>query len=179
MIIAALMGEKVKIDNIIPEHLEALTSKFIDMGVPLELGVDYAIISSGKNYKPVNIKTLVFPGFPTDLQQPFSVLLTQCNGKSMVEETIYENRLMHIKELQKMGADINISGTKAFVCGPSKLSGTVVTATDLRAGAAMVCAGLIADGETTITNAEHILRGYESIVEKLTDIGAKIRIIEI
>ena len=179
MIIAALMGEKVKIDNIIPEHLEALTSKFIDMGVPLELGVDYAIISSGENYKPVNIKTLVFPGFPTDLQQPFSVLLTQCNGKSMVEETIYENRLMHVKELQKMGADINISGTKAFVCGPSKLSGTVVTATDLRAGAAMVCAGLIADGETTITNAEHILRGYESIVEKLTDIGAKIRIIEI
>lgn len=179
MIIAALMGDKVKIDNIIPEHLEALTSKFIDMGVPLELGVDYAIISSGENYKPVNIKTLVFPGFPTDLQQPFSVLLTQCNGKSIVEETIYENRLMHIKELQKMGADINISGTKAFVCGPSKLSGTVVTATDLRAGAAMVCAGLIADGETTVTNAEHILRGYENIVEKLTDIGAKIRIIEI
>lgn len=179
MIIAALIGKSVRIDNIIPEHLEALTSKMIEIGVPIELGEDYAIIKKGNNYKPVNIKTLVFPGFPTDLQQPFSTLLIQCNGKSVVEETIYENRFMHIPELQKMGADISVVGTKAFVCGPSKLSGSEVVATDLRAGAAMVCAGLVAEGETTITNAEHILRGYEGIVEKLTDIGAKIRIIEI
>lgn len=181
MIIAALAGNNVKIDNIIPEHLEALTSKLAEIGVPIEMGMDYVIIKKPQSYKPVNIKTLVFPGFPTDLQQPFSVLLTQCNGKSMIEETIYENRFMHVPELEKMGANIKVSGTKATVYGPTKLSGSTVTATDLRAGAAMVCAALIAESEeeTIITNAEHILRGYESIVEKLSDIGAKIRIIEI
>ncbi|MGN1000583.1 MAG: UDP-N-acetylglucosamine 1-carboxyvinyltransferase [Bacilli bacterium] len=181
MIIAALTGNNVKIDNIIPEHLEALTSKLAEIGVPIEMGLDYAIIKKPKNYKPVNIKTLVFPGFPTDLQQPFSVLLTQCNGKSTVEETIYENRFMHVPELEKMGANIKVNGTKAVVYGPTKLSGSTVTATDLRAGAAMICAALIteSDEETIITNAEHILRGYENIVEKLRDIGAKIRIIEI
>lgn len=181
MIIAALAGNNVKIDNIIPEHLEALTSKLAEIGVPIEMGMDYVIIKKPQSYKPVNIKTLVFPGFPTDLQQPFSVLLTQCNGKSMIEETIYENRFMHVPELEKMGANIKVSGTKATVYGPTKLSGSTVTATDLRAGAAMVCAALIVESEeeTIITNAEHILRGYESIVEKLSDIGAKIRIIEI
>lgn len=181
MIIAALAGNNVKIDNIIPEHLEALTSKLAEIGVPIEMGMDYVIIKKPQSYKPVNIKTLVFPGFPTDLQQPFSVLLTQCNGKSTIEETIYENRFMHVPELEKMGANIKVSGTKATVYGPTKLSGSTVTATDLRAGAAMVCAALIAESgeETIITNAEHILRGYESIVEKLSDIGAKIRIIEI
>ena len=181
MIIAALAGNNVKIDNIIPEHLEALTSKLAEIGVPIEMGMDYVIIKKPQSYKPVNIKTLVFPGFPTDLQQPFSVLLTQCNGKSTIEETIYENRFMHVPELEKMGANIKVSGTKATVYGPTKFSGSTVTATDLRAGAAMVCAALIAESEeeTIITNAEHILRGYESIVEKLSDIGAKIRIIEI
>lgn len=181
MIIAALAGNNVKIDNIIPEHLEALTSKLAEIGVPIEMGMDYVIIKKPQSYKPVNIKTLVFPGFPTDLQQPFSVLLTQCNGKSTIEETIYENRFMHVPELEKMGANIKVSGTKATVYGPTKLSGSTVTATDLRAGAAMVCAALIVESEeeTIITNAEHILRGYESIVEKLSDIGAKIRIIEI
>ena len=181
MIIAALAGNNVKIDNIIPDHLEALTSKLAEIGVPIEMGMDYVIIKKPQSYKPVNIKTLVFPGFPTDLQQPFSVLLTQCNGKSTIEETIYENRFMHVPELEKMGANIKVSGTKATVYGPTKLSGSTVTATDLRAGAAMVCAALIAESgeETIITNAEHILRGYESIVEKLSDIGAKIRIIEI
>ena len=181
MIIAALAGNNVKIDNIIPEHLEALTSKLAEIGVPIEMGMDYVIIKKPQSYKPVNIKTLVFPGFPTDLQQPFSVLLTQCNGKSTIEETIYENRFMHVPELEKMGANIKVSGTKATVYGPTKLSGSTVTATDLRAGAAMVCAALIAESgeETIITNAEHILRGYEDIVEKLSEVGAKIRIKEI
>lgn len=178
-IIAALTGRNLKIDNIIPEHLEALTSKMIEMGVDLEINSDNLIIKERKAYKPINIKTLVFPGFPTDLQQPFCVLLTQSNGRSVVEETIWENRFMHIAELEKMGANIDVIGSRAIIKGPTSLQAQEVIATDLRAGAAMVCAGLIADGETKIMNADHILRGYENIVEKLTDVGAKIEISEI
>lgn len=151
----------------------------LEIGVDMTIGEDYFIINSKKDYKPVNIKTLVFPGFPTDLQQPFMILLTACNGKSIVEETIWENRFMHVPELIKMGANIKVDGTKAKIVGPTELTGCDVSATDLRAGAAMVCAALVANGTTTINNAEHILRGYESIVEKLTDVGAKIEIIEI
>ena len=178
-IIGALMGENLKISNIIPEHLEALTSKMIEMGVPIEIGEDYFVISRAEKYKPVNIKTLVFPGFPTDLQQPFTILLVNSNGKSVVEETIWENRFMYIPELIKMGANIEVKGTKAKIIGPTPLYGTDVIATDLRAGAALVCAGLSAEGQTIITNVEHILRGYENITEKLTDVGAKIEEIEI
>ena len=178
-IIGALIGNKLKIDNLIPEHLEALTSKLIEIGVDIEFGSDYFLINKKNNYKSTKVKTLAFPGFPTDLQQPFSVLLTQCNGKSILEETIYENRFMHVPQLNKMGADIKVIGMKSSIVGPSKLTVTKVEATDLRAGAAMVCAALIADGETIITNAEHILRGYENIVQKLSDVGAKIEIIEI
>lgn len=178
-IIGALIGDNFKVSNIIPEHLEALTSKMLEIGVDITIGEDYFVINSKKDYKPVNIKTLVFPGFPTDLQQPFMILLTACNGKSIVEETIWENRFMHVPELVKMGASIKVEGTKAKIVGPTELTGCDVTATDLRAGAAMVCAALVANGTTTINNAEHILRGYESIVEKLTDVGAKIEIIEI
>lgn len=178
-IIGALIGDNFKVSNIIPEHLEALTSKMLEIGVDITMGEDYFIINSKKDYKPVNIKTLVFPGFPTDLQQPFMILLTACNGKSIVEETIWENRFMHVPELVKMGANIKVDGTKAKIVGPTELTGCDVSATDLRAGAAMVCAALVANGTTTINNAEHILRGYESIVEKLTDVGAKIEIIEI
>ena len=178
-IIGALVGKSLKIDNLIPEHIEALTSKLVEMGADLEIGSDYLIISRSNYYKPVSIKTLVYPGFPTDLQQPFTILLTQCVGKSSVTETIWENRFMHIPELNKMGADIIVEGIKAKVSGPTKLVGTQVKATDLRAGAAMVAAALTAEGTTIITNINHILRGYESIVEKLSDVGAKIEVIEI
>ena len=178
-IIGALAGGNIKIDNIIPEHLEALTSKFIEMGVDIEINSDNLVIKKKADYKPINIKTLVFPGFPTDLQQPFCVLLTQCSGRSIVEETIWENRFMHVAELEKMGANIDVISSRAIIKGPTPLQGQEVIATDLRAGAAMVCAGLIAEGETTILNAEHILRGYENIVEKLSDVGAKIEIVEI
>jgi len=178
-IIGALVGNYLKIDNIIPEHIDALTSKLIEMGVELEIGEDYLIVNKPNNYKPVNVTTLVFPGFPTDLQQPFMALTTQCNGKSVIEETIYENRFMHIPYLNKLGADITVDGKKAFIKGPSKLTGTTVEATDLRAGACMVIAGLKAEGVTTIKNIEHILRGYENIVQKLTDVGAKIEVKEI
>ena len=178
-IIGALIGNGLKIDNIIPEHIEALTSKLIEMGVDLEIGSDYLIVNKPDRYKSVNIKTLVYPGFPTDLQQPFTILLTQCEGKSIVTETIWENRFMHIPELNKMGSDITVEGIKAKITGPTKLHGAEVKATDLRAGAAMVAAALSADGVTTITNINHILRGYENIVEKLSEVGAKIEIIEI
>ncbi len=179
IIIGALNGAPLKVDNIIPEHIDSLISKLEEIGVNLELGSDYVIINSQDNYKTTNIKTAVYPGFPTDLQQPFTVLLTQCTGKSKVTETIYENRFMHIPYLNSLGADITVKNQTATILGPSELKGCEVVATDLRAGAAMIAAGLKAEGKTTITNAEHILRGYEDIVEKLSEVGAKIRIKEI
>ena len=174
IIAGALCGNRLKIDNIIPEHLEALTSKLLEMGISLDIGDDYIIVNKKDNYKPVNIKTSVYPGFPTDLQQPFTVLLTQCDGQSKVDETIWENRFMHVAYLNKLGADITIKNQTATIIGTTKLKGDTVVATDLRAGAAMVCAALAADGKTIITNIDHILRGYEKIVEKLVNVGAKI-----
>lgn len=179
IIIGALCGNPLKIDNVIPEHIDALLSKLEEMGVDLEVGADYVITSKNKNYISTNIKTAVYPGFPTDLQQPFTVLQTQCNGKSKTTETIFENRFMHVPYLKELGADVEIKNQTATILGPSTLKGSQVVATDLRAGASMVAAGLKAEGTTTITNAEHILRGYEQIIEKLTNIGAKINIKEI
>ena len=179
IIIGALCGKNLKIDNIIPDHVDSLLSKLEEIGTELEVGTDYVIISKSDTYKSTTIKTLVYPGFPTDLQQPFTVLLTQCNGKSKVTETIWENRFMHIPYLNDLGADITVKNQTATIIGPTKLTGTSVVATDLRAGAAMVAAGLLAEGTTTITNVEHILRGYENIEEKLTKVGAKIKIKEI
>ncbi len=178
-IAGALMGNYLKIDNIIPEHIEALTSKLIEMGVELEIGEDYLIVNRPNKYKTVTVQTQVFPGFPTDLQQPFMVLTTKCNGKSIIEETIWENRFMHVPYLNKMGANITIAGNKATIKGPTELIGSEVEATDLRAGASLVIAALTAKGKTIIHNIEHILRGYENIVEKLNDVGAKIEIKEI
>ena len=180
IIIGALCGHMLKVDNVIPEHIDSLLSKLNEMGVDLEVGKDYVtVIESNKNLKPTNVKTAVYPGLATDFQQPFTVLLTQANGKSKVTETIFENRFMHIPYLKELGADIELKNQTATVIGPSELKGAEVVATDLRAGAAMVAAGLAAKGTTTITNAEHILRGYEKIIEKLTAVGAKITIKEI
>ena len=179
IIIGALCGAPLKIDNVIPEHVDALISKLEEIGVDVEVGADYVIINSSDDYKSTTVKTAVYPGFPTDLQQPFSVLLTQCNGKSKVIETIFENRFMHIPYLRELGADITVKNQTATIIGTTKLTGSSVVATDLRAGAAMVAAALLAEGTTKITNVEHILRGYEQIVEKLTGVGAKVRIKEI
>ena len=179
IIIGALCGTPLKIDNVIPEHVDSLLSKLEEMGVDLEVGADYVIVSKPQTYKATSIKTAVYPGFATDLQQPFTVLQTQCNGKSKTTETIWENRFMHVPYLKDLGADITVKNQTATIIGPSKLKGTDVVATDLRAGAAMVAAGLKAEGKTTITSVEHILRGYEQIVEKLTGVGAKITIKEI
>ena len=180
IIIGALCGKNLRIDNIIPEHIDSLISKLEEIGVKLEVGADYVTVLDGeKKYKTTNIKTAVYPGFPTDLQQPFTVLLTQANGKSKVTETIWENRFMHIPYLKELGADIEVKNQTATILGPTELKGSQVVATDLRAGAAMVAAALLASGTTTITNVVHILRGYEQIIEKLTDVGAKIVLKEI
>ena len=179
IIIGALCGKNLKIDNLIPEHIEALLSKLEEIGIDLEVGQDYVIVNKGTKLKPTNIKTAVYPGFPTDLQQPLTVLLTQCNGKSKTTETIWENRFMHINYLNMMGSDITVKNQTATIIGPTELKGHQVVATDLRAGAAMVAAGLAASGKTTVTNVEHILRGYEQIIEKLTSVGAKLKLKEI
>lgn len=179
VIIGALCGNPLKIDNVIPEHIEALLSKLEEAGVALEVGTDYVLVQKQNNYKAVDIKTAVYPGFATDLQQPFTVLQTQSTGKSKTTETIWENRFMHIPYLRALGSNISVKNQTATIIGPSKLIGCEVVATDLRAGAAMVAAGLKAEGKTIITNVEHILRGYENIVEKLTEVGAKISIKEI
>ena len=179
VIIGALCGNPLKIDNVIPEHIDSLLSKLEEAGVNLEVGADYILVQKQDKYKAVDIKTAVYPGFATDLQQPFTVLQTQSTGKSKTTETIWENRFMHIPYLNDLGANISVKNQTATIIGPSKLVGCEVVATDLRAGAAMVAAGLKAEGKTTITNVEHILRGYEQIVEKLTEVGAKISIKEI
>lgn len=179
LIAGALVGSNLTINNVIPNHLESLINKLLDMGVPLKINKDSITVSAISNLKSAKIKTLGYPGFPTDLQQIMTVLLTQATGLSIVEETIYENRFNNVKYLNQMGANINIEGKKIFISGPTKLKGATVEATDLRAGACMVLAGLVAHGTTTITNVEHILRGYENIVGKLESIGAKIELLDI
>lgn len=174
----ALVGNNLKIENIIIDHVEALISKLKEMGIELKVESTSLTISRPQEIQPINIKTLVYPGFPTDLGQPMSVLLTQASGMSIFEETVWENRMGHIKYLQKMGAEITLNSQTAIINGPTNLIGGEVVATDLRAGAAMVLAGLTATGITEIENIEHILRGYENIVEKLNNVGAKIQIKE-
>ena len=177
-IIGALLGNPLKISNIIPEHIEALTSKLKEAGANIEIEADSIICQKTENLKPVNIRTYYYPGFATDLQQPFSVFLTQCKGTSEIEETIYENRFMHIEYLNKMGANITTKDRIATIHGKTPLTGQEVIATDLRAGASLVIAGLIANNTTTIEKVEHILRGYEGIIEKLINVGADIKIEE-
>lgn len=178
VIAGALMGENLKIDNIIPEHIEMLTLKLKEMGVPINIGPDYIIVSKGNNLKPVSIKTQGYPGFATDLQQPVTTLLTQCEGTSTLEETIYENRFQNVRYLNKLGANIEIDEKQIHIKGKTELVGTTVEATDLRAGACLVLAGLLASGTTKVANIEHVLRGYENIVQKLTDVGADIKLKE-
>ena len=178
VIIGSLLGENLRIKNIIPSHIESLTSKLIEAGVNLKIGEDYIYVNSSNKYKAINIKTLPYPGFPTDLQQPIIPFLTQCHGTSTVEETIYENRFQNIYDTNRMGASIIVKNNKiAKVKGITPLQGKNVTATDLRGGASMLICGLIADGTTTIDNVKYILRGYDDICGKLTKVGAKIELI--
>lgn len=179
MIAGALMGENLRIENIIPAHVDSLINKLREMGISIKEEKDAVEITATKNIEKVNVKTMGYPGFPTDLQQPLTVLLTQCRGKSTLEETIYENRFQNIPYLIDMGANIDIDDRKIYVNGPTTLIGKEVVATDLRAGACLVLAGLLAEGETIVNDVEHVLRGYENIIEKLTSVGAKIELEEI
>ena len=180
LILGALIGKDLKINNIIPKHIESLTDKLKEIGFDLKIGFDYITISTKDNLNPVSIKTLGYPGFPTDLQQPFTTLLTKCNGISYVEETIYENRFKNVEYLNKMGANIEIiTDHKIKIQGPTNLTCSNVYATDLRGGASVLLAALASKGVSNIYDVEHLLRGYENIVEKLSNVGAKIKIEEI
>ncbi|MGG1572932.1 UDP-N-acetylglucosamine 1-carboxyvinyltransferase [Fictibacillus sp. NRS-1165] len=175
MILAAAVGQQVLIDNVIPLHLESLIAKLREMGVHIETKDDQVLIhNSGNPLKSVDIKTLVYPGFPTDLQQPFTSLLTKAEGTSIVTDTIYSARFKHIDELRRMGANMKVEGRSAIINGQARLEGAKVKASDLRAGAALVVAGLMAEGITEVSGLEHIDRGYESLVDKLLGLGAKI-----
>ena len=175
IIAAAAVGENVTINNVIPQHIEALTSKLEEMGVKLQIGSDYVKVIEGNNLKAVDIITQPFPGFATDLQQPLTSLMTKANGDSHIEETLYLERFRHCDELNLMGASIEHTTGHSVIHGPTPLKGTKITARDLRCGAALVIAGLMADGETIIDDAYHIYRGYDSIVEKLKKLGADIK----
>jgi UDP-N-acetylglucosamine 1-carboxyvinyltransferase len=174
MVAAAGTKGDVKIKNVIPTHMEALSAKLMEMGIKIEEGDDYIRVYGGGKYKHANIKTLPYPGFPTDLQQPVTVLLSTADGTSMIEENMFESRFKHINEIRRMGAKVTINGRVAVVEGVEKLTGAPVRATDLRAGAALVIAGLMADGETEITNVKYIDRGYDHIEEKFIALGADI-----
>lgn len=173
-IAAAAQGKEVIIDNVISQHIESLIAKLREMGVTVEEGDEKLYIASKKILKSVDIKTLVYPGFPTDLQQPFTSLLTRASNTGLITDTIYSARLKHIDELRRMNASIKVEGGSAIVSGPVQLKGARVKASDLRAGAALIIAGLMAEGITEITGVDHIDRGYENITDKLTSLGANI-----
>ena len=175
MIAAAATKGDVTITNIIPKHLESISAKLIEMGAIVEDGDDSVRVTVDNELRGVNVKTAPYPGFPTDVQQPMSVLLSVTKGRSLVTESIWENRHKHTDELKKMGAMIKVEGRTAIIDGVENLEGAKVIATDLRAGAAMVIAGLIANGETEIVDIEHIDRGYPHIEEKFRSLGADIR----
>lgn len=175
MVAAAATRGDVTLTNVIPTHLEAISAKMKEMGIEIHEYEDSIRIKCDKKPKAVNIKTLPYPGFPTDVQQPMSVLLSMAEGTSIVSESIWEGRFKYVDELKRMGAKIKVEDRIAVIEGIDKLWGASVYATDLRAGAAMVVAGLVADGETVIGNIKHIDRGYEFLEDKLASLGAKIK----
>ena len=179
MIAAAITRGAVHIMNAVPDHVKPVIAKLRECGVRIEAGDDDIIVRG--DLGPLNstdIKTLPYPGFPTDMQSPFMAFLTICNGKSTVIETVFENRFMHVSQLNKMGASIETAGNRASIKGNAMLRGSQVMATDLRAGAAMVLAGLVAEGETEISEIYHIERGYENFIEKFAALGADITRVE-
>ena len=175
MIAAAATRGDVLVKNVIPKHMESLTAKLIEMNVKVEEFDDSIRIYGKDKLSKVNIKTLPYPGFPTDLQPPVAILLLQAEGISTITEGIFENRFQYIEELKRMGANIRVEGRMAVIEGRSKLSGAPIKALDLRAGAACVIAALVAEGETELTNVHYLDRGYENFVEKLNKLGADIK----
>ena len=174
MIAAAATGGDVTIHNVIPKHMESLSAKLLEMNVSVIEGDDSIRVMVNGPLTRANIKTLPYPGFPTDLQPPMAVLLTQAAGVSTITEGIYENRFKYMEELSRMGAAVQVNGNTAMIEGGRPLSGCAIRALDLRAGAACVLAGLVAEGTTEIGNVPYIDRGYENLVEKLTQLGADI-----
>lgn len=175
MVAAAMTQGDVYIENAISEHLKPVIAKLKEAGVNIDEEVDGIRVSCDKKTKAVDIKTMPYPGFPTDMQAQFMAMLTMSEGTGVVTETVFENRFMHVNEFKRMGANIKIDGRTSIVEGVTKLTGCEVKATDLRAGAAMVLAGLVADGETQIGCIHHIDRGYDGLVPKLVALGADIQ----
>ena len=175
MLAAAITRGVLHIQNVVPDHVKPIIAKLRECGVRIELGDDEMIVRGDLGpHIATDIKTLPYPGFPTDIQSPFMTYLTTVEGSSTVIETVFENRFMHVAQLNKMGASIEAAGSKAVIRGNAKLRGCEVMATDLRAGAALVLAGLVAEGETEISEIYHIERGYEKFIEKFEKIGAVI-----
>ena len=178
MVAAAMTKGDITIENVLMEHLKPVTAKLIEAGCEI-IEMDNAVRVIGPEVlKPIDIKTLPHPGFPTDVQAQFMAMLTICNGTGVVTETVFENRFMHVAEFNRMGANIKIEGKSAIVNGVKKLHGANVNATDLRAGAALILCGLIAEGETQIGEIYHIQRGYVDIDKKITALGGNIEIVE-
>ncbi|BDD38280.1 UDP-N-acetylglucosamine 1-carboxyvinyltransferase [Streptococcus ruminantium] len=176
--LAAAVGEGVRIDNVLYEHLESYIAKLEEMGVRMTVSEDSIFVEKQDKLKAVSVKTSPYPGFATDLQQPLTPLLLRAEGRGTIIDTIYEKRIGHVQELANFGAKISTRNNHIVFEGPNQLAGASVKATDLRAGAAMIIAGLMAEGRTEITNVEFILRGYSNIIEKLTELGADIQLVE-
>lgn len=176
--LAAAIGEGIQINNVLYEHLESYIAKLEEMGVRMTISEDSIFVEKQTGLKAIQIKTSPYPGFATDLQQPITPLLLTSTGRGRIVDTIYEKRVNHVPELAKMGATISTLNDHIIYEGPNQLTGSSVKATDLRAGAALVIAGLMASGTTEITNVEYILRGYSDIIHKLTQLGADIQLVE-
>ena len=179
MIAAAMTGGDVIVDNVLPEHQKPLIAKLREAGAIVEEDIDKVRVIGNGTLKGVSVKTLPYPGFPTDMQAQIMAMMVVSEGNSKVTETVFENRFMHVEELNRMGATITTADRSANIEGPAKLVGCDVRATDLRAGAAMILAGLVAEGETRIGDLHHIDRGYEDIVEKLKNLGADIERVDV
>ena len=176
--LSAAIGEGIQINNVLYEHLESFIAKLEEMGVRMTISEDSIFVEKQTGLKAIQIKTSPYPGFATDLQQPITPLLLTAAGRGRIVDTIYEKRVNHVPELAKMGATISTLNDHIIYEGPNQLTGSSVKATDLRAGAALVIAGLMASGTTEITNVEYILRGYSDIIDKLTQLGAEIQLVE-
>ncbi len=178
MAAVAASGGRVSIRGVIPKHMETVTAKLLEMGVDVEIYEDIITVSRYVRPGPANVKTYFYPGFPTDMHPQFSALLSVANGTSVVTESVWESRFQYVEELRKMGADITVEGNRATINGVARLKAAEVSATDLRAGAALIIAGLNAEGETKVAGVEKIERGYDDIVGKLKSIGAEVELIE-
>lgn len=174
MVAAAITGGDVLVENVIPSHIKPIIAKLIEAGVKVVEGEDSVRVIADNGIKAVDVKTLPYPGFPTDMQSQFMALMSIAEGTSVIIETVFENRFMHVDELKRMGADIKIDGRSAIIQGTKTMMGAPVKATDLRAGAALILAGLVSEGITEISDVYHIDRGYTDIEQKLANLGAKI-----